>query len=79
MGALAKIRVTLAVLALASLLCFLTGCNKTESTLGGMLIGAGTGAAIGAAINNGPGAAAGAVIGAVGGAVVGNLAGEDSQ
>lgn len=77
MGALAKIRFTLAVLALASLLCFLTGCNKTESTLGGMLIGAGTGAVIGGAVNGGTGAAIGAVTGAIGGAVVGNLAGED--
>jgi len=69
---LLKLRVALATLAIMSLMCFLTGCNKEEGTLGGMLFGAGTGAVIGGAVKGSAGAGVGAVIGAVGGAVIGN-------
>jgi uncharacterized protein YcfJ len=79
MNTLAKFRAMLAVLAITSMLCFVTGCNKNESTLGGVLIGGVTGAAIGGAVNGGTGAAVGAVIGAVGGGVVGNAVGDDSE
>lgn len=79
MKALAKIRVTLAALALASLLCFLTGCKKSESTAGGALLGGATGAAIGGASGGGSGAAIGAVVGAASGALIGNAIGEDEK
>ncbi len=79
MNSMAKFRATLAVLALASILCFVTGCDKNQSTLGGALLGGASGAAVGGAISGSAGAAVGAVVGATGGAVVGNAAGEDSS
>lgn len=51
----------------------LGGCseyNRTDRTIAGGLIGAGTGAAIGSLSGN---AGAGALIGGVGGAVIGNV------
>lgn len=77
MKALAKIRVTLAALALASLLCFMTGCKKNESTAGGALLGGASGAAIGGAAGGGHGAAIGAVVGAASGALIGNAVGDE--
>jgi len=49
----------------------ISGCSKTEKTVGGALIGAGVGAGIGAAAGGGTGAAVGAASGAVLGGVVG--------
>lgn len=78
MNSMAKFRVALAVLALTSMLVFITGCNKNESTLGGALLGGITGAVIGGATKGPAGAAVGAAIGVAGGAVAGNIIGENA-
>ncbi|GGC76799.1 glycine zipper domain-containing protein [Chelatococcus reniformis] len=64
------------VLALGLLTAALAACdpyNRTDRTVGGAAIGAGTGAIIGGlASGRAGGALAGAAIGGVGGAIVGN-------
>jgi hypothetical protein len=59
-----------------SLLVLFSGCNTTESTLGGAAIGTALGLGVGHAVRGKKGAAAGAVIGGLGGAAIGHHAGD---
>jgi len=65
-----KLSLGLGLLAISGLI-LTSGCSKTERTLGGAAIGAGTGALIGGAAGGGGGAAIGAGVGALGGAAIG--------
>lgn len=50
----------------------LIGCSKTQQTISGGLIGAGTGAIIGGAAGGGGGAVAGGIVGGAAGGLIGN-------
>jgi uncharacterized protein YcfJ len=60
-------------------LALLSGCDTTESTLGGTALGAAAGLGVGHAIGGKGGAAAGAVLGGLGGAAIGHHAGRESE
>jgi uncharacterized protein YcfJ len=62
-----------------ALLVLFSGCNTTESTLGGAAIGTAAGLGVGHAIGGKGGAAAGAVVGGLGGAAIGHHAGQESE
>ncbi|MDR2735912.1 MAG: hypothetical protein LBB20_03740 [Puniceicoccales bacterium] len=58
----------------------LTGCDTTESSLGGAALGAAAGAGIGYAIDGGAGGAAlGGVLGGLGGAAIGHNIGSEND
>lgn len=66
------------LLALGTLL-FCSGCSKSEKTLAGAAIGAGSGAIIGGAAGGGTGAAIGAGVGGVTGGLIGHSLGDDED
>ena len=69
----------LCVVALGASL-MLTGCTKTEKTVGGAAVGAGLGTAIGVAAGGGVGGAlGGAALGGIAGGLVGNSMGDDKK
>jgi uncharacterized protein YcfJ len=61
------------------LLVLFSGCDTTESTLGGAAIGTAAGLGVGHAIGGKGGAAAGAVLGGLGGAAIGHHAGRENE
>lgn len=61
-------------------LFLLSGCDKTQMTLGGAGVGTGAGAAIGYAIDGGAGGAIlGGVLGGLGGAMAGNAIADSNE
>ncbi|MDR3317250.1 MAG: hypothetical protein LBS71_00385 [Puniceicoccales bacterium] len=57
----------------------LTGCDTTESTLGGAAVGAGLGGGTGYAVGGQGGAAFGAVLGGLAGGAIGHSAGDQNE
>ncbi len=69
---------SISVLAAAALV--MSGCDKTESTLGGGALGSLAGAGLGYAIGGGAGGAVlGGVVGGLGGAAIGHHMGDDEE
>lgn len=66
-----RMNIVFRIVAMSSLL-LCAGCSKTEKTVSGVVIGAGSGALIGGACGGGTGAAIGAGVGAVAGGIVGS-------
>jgi hypothetical protein len=61
------------------LLVLFSGCDTTESTLGGAALGTAAGLGVGHALGKKGGAAAGAVLGGLGGAAIGHHVGREGE
>ncbi|MDR0418367.1 MAG: hypothetical protein LBH08_02965 [Puniceicoccales bacterium] len=60
-------------------LVFFSGCDTTESTLGGAAVGTAAGAGVGYALGGKGGAAMGGILGALGGGAVGHNMGRNRE
>lgn len=63
----------------ATLLMLFSGCDTTESTLGGAAVGTAAGAGVGYALGGKGGAAMGGVLGALGGGAIGHNMGRTRE
>ncbi|MDR2812736.1 MAG: hypothetical protein LBB05_03060 [Puniceicoccales bacterium] len=63
----------------AAILVFFSGCDTTESTLGGAAVGTAAGAGMGYALGGKGGAAMGGVLGALGGGALGHNVGRNQE
>jgi uncharacterized protein YcfJ len=63
----------------AALAVVFSGCDTTESTLGGAALGTAAGLGVGHALGGKGGAAAGAVVGGLGGAALGHHVGREGD